>query len=100
MNNRLIECFGIGRFYGKREALKPLDLSVRQGQIVVLVGPNGSGKTTLLKILAGLLRPTAGKIRVCGFDPFEQRESVMSQASFCFASPGLERVLGWGCRWH
>jgi ABC-2 type transport system ATP-binding protein len=96
MDDLLVDCNGVGRFYGKREALKPLDLHVRQGQIAVLVGPNGSGKTTLLKILAGFLRPTGGMARVCGVDPFARRREVMKQASFCFAPPGLyETMTAW-----
>jgi branched-chain amino acid transport system ATP-binding protein len=48
--------------YGAIEAVRGLDLSVRQGELVALVGSNGAGKSTLLKALAGLLRPVSGSI--------------------------------------
>jgi ABC-type multidrug transport system ATPase subunit len=52
--------------YGETIALLPLDLRVRHGEAMVLVGHNGSGKTTLLRMLAGLLEPSAGTAEVDG----------------------------------
>jgi branched-chain amino acid transport system ATP-binding protein len=46
------------------QILKGLDFSVREGEIVCIVGPNGAGKSTLLKVIAGLLRPEAGTVRL------------------------------------
>ena len=57
---------GLSKRYGKKQALNPLDLELRPGRIVGLLGPNGSGKTTFLKLCAGLLTPTAGSIAICG----------------------------------
>lgn len=51
------------------EALQPLDLEVRAGQVLGVLGPNGSGKTTLLRVLAGLQRPTDGSAELLGLDP-------------------------------
>ena len=51
---------------GGRPALRGVDLEVRQGELVGIVGGNGAGKTTLLKTIAGLYRPTAGRLRVEG----------------------------------
>lgn len=50
-------------------ALNGLTLSVEQGQTLALLGPNGSGKSTAIKLLCGLLRPTAGNVRLMGADP-------------------------------
>jgi ABC-2 type transport system ATP-binding protein len=50
--------------------LRGVNFTVEPGEFVVITGPNGSGKTTLLKILAGLLRPTRGVVRICGYEPW------------------------------
>lgn len=55
---------GFGKTFGAYVAVKRLDLSVRTGEVVALLGPNGSGKTTSLKAAAGLVRPTAGEVLV------------------------------------
>ncbi|HZC56346.1 MAG TPA: ATP-binding cassette domain-containing protein, partial [Xanthobacteraceae bacterium] len=51
-----------------RPAVDHLDLTVRAGEFYALLGPNGAGKTTTLRMIAGLLRPDAGTIRVAGVD--------------------------------
>jgi ABC-2 type transport system ATP-binding protein len=61
------------------EAVKKVDFSIRQGEIVGFLGPNGAGKTTTLKMLSGLLHPTDGTATVLGFTPWERkREYLMS----------------------
>jgi heme exporter protein A len=57
---------GLARHYGEREALSDVSLSLAEGQTLVVFGPNGAGKTTLLRVLATLLRPHAGSVRVLG----------------------------------
>jgi heme exporter protein A len=57
---------GLRRDYGERPAIDGLDLELGAGESLVVLGPNGAGKTTLLRILATLLRPTAGEVRVLG----------------------------------
>ena len=57
---------GLRRDYGERTALEGLGLELAAGETLVVLGPNGSGKTTLLRVLATLLRPTAGEVRVLG----------------------------------
>jgi zinc/manganese transport system ATP-binding protein len=55
--------------FGRRVLLEDLNLNIQQGEFVALLGPNGAGKSTLLKLLLGLLRPAAGRIRVLGSAP-------------------------------
>jgi ABC-2 type transport system ATP-binding protein len=64
-----IEASGLGKRYGRRQALADCTLTVPAGRVTGLVGPNGAGKTTLLQLAAGLLDPTAGEIRVLGERP-------------------------------
>jgi heme exporter protein A len=61
-----VEVEGLARHYGEREALSEVSLSLAAGQTLVVFGPNGAGKTTLLRILATLLRPHGGEVRVLG----------------------------------
>ena len=67
---------GVSRFFGTHPAVQNLDLSVPGGTITGLVGPNGAGKTTLLLMLAALLAPDSGTIRVAGLDPVTQAREV------------------------
>lgn len=60
----LIKCEELCKRYGKKEALKNINLKIEGGHIYGLLGPNGSGKTTFIKILNGLLTPTSGRITV------------------------------------
>jgi ABC-2 type transport system ATP-binding protein len=63
-----IELTDIHKRYYRSHALRGVNLTVEQGNIVGLLGPNGSGKSTMLKICAGLTRPTSGKVQVYGQD--------------------------------
>jgi heme exporter protein A len=63
-----LELAGVTRHYGEREALGDLTLTLPTGRTLVVFGPNGAGKTTLLRVLATLLRPHAGSLRVLGHE--------------------------------
>jgi ABC-2 type transport system ATP-binding protein len=67
--NAVIEAIGLGKRYGRRQALADCTLAVPAGRVTGLVGPNGAGKTTLLRLAAGLLDATSGEIRVLGERP-------------------------------
>jgi Cu-processing system ATP-binding protein len=57
---------GVGKRYGRQWALRGVDATFREGEVVMIIGPNGSGKTTLIKCLLGLVRPTEGRVTVEG----------------------------------
>ena len=56
----------VSKRYGSTQALRDVDLEVREGELLGLLGPNGAGKSTLVKIACGLVRPTGGDVQVCG----------------------------------
>ncbi|MBN1179947.1 MAG: ABC transporter ATP-binding protein [Anaerolineae bacterium] len=72
----IIETQGLVKQYGKFTALKGIDLTVEEGAVFGFVGPNGAGKTTTLRILATLLRPTAGQARIAGHSVEKERRAV------------------------
>ena len=63
-----VETRNLSKRYGKTDALRGLNFTVNEGEIMVILGPNGSGKTTLLMILCTILKPTSGTARVVGID--------------------------------
>lgn len=71
-----VETKNLTKRYGKTYALKSLDFTIDEDEIMVLLGPNGSGKTTLLLILATVLKPTSGQAKVMGFDVTTQSTRV------------------------
>lgn len=62
----------VHKYFGTLHALKGIDLIIEQGEFFALLGPNGAGKSTLINLLAGLLRPSSGKLSVMGFDVVQQ----------------------------
>ena len=76
MSADAIEIRGLRKSFGQNEVLKGVDLQVRRGQILALLGSNGAGKTTTVNICATLLKPDAGQVRVAGFDVVQQAHEV------------------------
>jgi heme exporter protein A len=62
----LLAARGLRRSFGRVRVLHDLDLTLASGEALAVAGPNGAGKSTLLRLLAGLMRPTAGEVRVLG----------------------------------
>jgi heme exporter protein A len=65
----LISAASLSRSFSGKRAVDDLELELRPGECLALFGPNGAGKTTLLRLIAGLLRPSAGNVSVGGMDP-------------------------------
>ena len=73
----IVQIRGLGKTYASgHQALKKVDLDIRRGEILALLGPNGAGKTTLIGIICGMVRASAGTVRVAGFDSVAQYRSA------------------------
>lgn len=77
-----IELEGLTKRYGAFTAVDGLNLSVSQGEIYGLLGPNGAGKSTTILMMLGLTEPTAGRVKVCGFDPARDSIAVKSRVGY------------------
>jgi ABC-2 type transport system ATP-binding protein len=77
----IIEISALSKTYaGGFQALKPIDLTIMEGEILALLGPNGAGKTTLISIICGIVNPTSGSVTVDGYDiirNFRQTRSLI-----------------------
>lgn len=78
----IVDVKNLRKEYGTVVAVKDVNFSVEQGQVLGLIGPNGAGKTTLLNLLATLLEPTDGTIRVLGFDADKEYLDIRKRIGF------------------
>ena len=69
IRDTVISVTSVVKNYGDKTVLRDVDLSVRSGERMVLIGHNGAGKTTLMKLMLGLTQPAAGQVRVLGNNP-------------------------------
>jgi zinc transport system ATP-binding protein len=72
----IIEIKDLSFSYHKNPVLKDVNLQITEGNFLLLMGPNGGGKTTLLKLMLGLLKPTAGTVRVFGHPPVQMSHRI------------------------
>jgi ABC-2 type transport system ATP-binding protein len=82
MGKSLLEVKGLTRSFGEFQAVRPVDIEIAAGEIIILTGPNGSGKTTLLHCLSGLLRPTKGTILIEGYDLYRDEVAAKQRMAF------------------
>jgi heme exporter protein A len=88
MAEAVVAAEGLGRRYGALRAVVDLDFEIRAGESLAIFGPNGAGKTTLVRLLATLLRPTAGRLRIFGEErprpALRRRIGLLSHGSFLY----------------
>jgi ABC-2 type transport system ATP-binding protein len=91
----MIELRGLTKRYGAFTAVNNIDLLVPKGELFGFLGPNGAGKTTTMRMIAGILRPTAGSIRVAGVDLLADPMSAKAKLGFIPDRPFIyEKLTG------
>ena len=70
------------KYFGKTKAVDGISFEVKGGEIMGFLGPNGAGKTTTMRLVLGLLRPTAGEIKVFNENPINKRLTVLPQIGY------------------
>jgi len=89
----VIELQGLGKRYGSVVALAGVSLSVPRGCLYGLLGPNGAGKTTTLRILATLLAPDQGQVRLAGIDALADPRRVRSRLGYVAQEVAIDKIL-------
>ncbi|WP_395664290.1 ABC transporter ATP-binding protein [Methylocella sp.] len=90
MTDCVLKARGLEAGYGAGLVVKGIDLEVRRGEIVCLIGANGAGKTTTLRALSGLMKPRAGELRLDGRDVAGRRAHEMTALGMAHAPEGRQ----------
>jgi sodium transport system ATP-binding protein len=91
--DEILIAHGLARSFGKVHAVDDVSVTVRSGEVVGLLGPNGAGKTTTLRMLAGILTPERGSVRVCGIDIHAQPLEAKRRLGFLSGDTHLYQRL-------
>jgi ABC-2 type transport system ATP-binding protein len=89
----MIRVSGLVKRYGSFTAVDGVDIDVQPGEIHGFLGPNGAGKTTTIRVIAGLLRPTAGRVTIAGHDLEKEPEAAKGALGFIPDRPFLYEKL-------
>src|SRR5271167_1150028 len=96
MEQAVIELIHLVKKFGDLVAVNDISLTIPRGEFFAMLGPNAAGKTTTLKMLAGLMKPTSGAARICGFDmqlqPLEARRRIAYVPDFPFL---YDKLTAW-----
>jgi ABC-2 type transport system ATP-binding protein len=93
MTRAMIEATGLHKHFGDTHALRGLELSAQEGQVLGILGPNGAGKTTAVRILTTLSRPDAGSATVAGIDVMRDPDAVRARIGVAGQYASLDEVL-------
>lgn len=89
----VVDIQGLRVFYGQHMAVQNLSLTIPRGEVFGFIGPNGAGKTTTIKVLATLLKPTSGSVRVLGIDAVHAPQEVRRNIGYVPDSFGVYEDL-------
>lgn len=90
---KVLEVKGLKKNLGKREIIKDISFSVKEGEIFGFLGPNGAGKTTTIRMLVGLINPNGGSISICGHDLKNDTEKALKEVGAVVENPELYKYL-------
>ncbi|MDH4139093.1 MAG: ABC transporter ATP-binding protein [Coriobacteriia bacterium] len=93
MPQAVLEVRGLTKAYGQIEALKGIDFEVAEGEVFALIGPNGAGKTTALRVVATILRASAGSVSVEGIDALKEPDRVREIISYLPEEAGTYKSM-------
>jgi ABC-type multidrug transport system ATPase subunit len=97
MSGALMSANELAARYGRREVFHGLSFELDAGQSLGVIGPNGAGKTTLLRVMAGLLKPSEGELRIANAQPrVAMRQIQTAYFAGDFTLPGSVRACDWG----
>src|SRR3979409_1426566 len=81
------------KIIGKKTIVDSVSFELQRGEIFGFLGPNGAGKTTTIRMLVGLIKPTSGRVTICGFDQRHQFEDAMRCVGCIVENPDLYRFM-------
>jgi ABC-2 type transport system ATP-binding protein len=89
----ILEVKGVHKKLGRREIIKGISFSIKEGEIFGFLGPNGAGKTTTIRMLVGLIKPDKGSITICGHDVIKNPERALGQIGAVVENPEMYTYL-------
>lgn len=93
MASTVIDFSNATKDYGSLKRIGPVSFSIDEGQVVGFLGPNGSGKTTCIRLLLGLMKPSAGSVKIRGLDPISQHDIALKKVGYSPELPNIQTFL-------